>query len=113
MSLSSAEARLASLPPAPRQERVRASCYWRNTASAAARRWRACPARSVWLYAATDSRSAAPEKVVFGFADRFLEDGGIRSHPAQAIVRDHRFQFSGSDQVTPDVIEPHGLSVAE
>jgi hypothetical protein len=25
------------------------------------------------LYAATDSRSAAPEKVVFGFADRFLE----------------------------------------
>src|SRR5580704_9439817 len=25
------------------------------------------------LYAATESRSAAPEKVVFGFADRFLE----------------------------------------
>lgn len=25
------------------------------------------------LYAATDNRSAAPEKVVFGFADRFLE----------------------------------------
>ena len=25
------------------------------------------------LYAATDNRSAAPEKVVFGFADRFLD----------------------------------------
>src|ERR1700758_1006686 len=26
-----------------------------------------------WLSAATDNRSAAPEKVVFGFADRFLD----------------------------------------
>ena len=72
MSLSSAEARLASLPPAPRQERVRASCYWRNTASAAAA-VAGLSGTVCGLYAATDSRSAAPEKVVFGFADRFLE----------------------------------------
>ena len=42
--------------------------------------------------------------------DGLFEDGGIRSHAAQAIFVDQALQFAAGEQVAADVVQPHRLA---
>jgi hypothetical protein len=71
MFLSSAAAPQALPRPAQLPGWARARCYWKSTASAVA--VAGLSGTVCGLFAATDNRAAAPERVVYGFADRFLD----------------------------------------